>query len=397
MATGPKNIKSELAYETWLKCGRSHTEAAKVLGVTEATVRRHVAKIRELERTESAKDKELTELRKQVRKLESQVLSDSLIQTEIMGLKAADLAAPSWLSRQTNKGKHFAGVPTFFASDWHWGERVRPAEIGGVNEYNTEIAVQRAQTFIDVGIELLTDHMTKATYDGVVFALGGDMVSGDIHDELAQTNEIESMPAVLQLTGVLADCIDRLQDQFGKVFVPCVTGNHGRTSRKVRMKRRNHTNFDWILYNFLAMHFKGNRNVTFQIPEGPDAYFRVYGTRYLLSHGDQFRGGDGMIGPIGPIFRGDKKKRSRNVEIDMNYDVMMIGHFHQYMHLSQLIVNGSLKGYDEYAYAGNFPYEPAQQAVWSTHPEHGITYRMPVFVQRAPKHDDPAPWVSVKS
>ena len=392
----PKHVKSEVVYEAWLKAGRDNVAASKLLGISEASVRRHVSKIKEIDRNRSAQDKELVELRKQIKKLETQVLSDSLIQNEIMGLTQKDLAPPEWLTRQKNRGNHFAGVPTFFASDWHWGERVRPAEIGGVNEYNTAIAVQRAQTFIDVGIELLTDHMTKATYDGVVLALGGDMLSGDIHDELSQTNEIESMPALLQLTEVLSDCISRLQDQFGKVFIPCVTGNHGRTSRKPRAKRRNHTNFDWLLYNFLAMQFKRNKHVTFQIPEGSDAYYRIYGTRYLMSHGDQFRGGDGMIGPIGPIFRGDKKKRSRNVEIDMNYDVMIIGHFHQYMHLSQLIVNGTLKGYDEYAFAGNFPFEVAQQALWCTHPEHGVTYRMPVYVQRALKEKGSTPWVSVQ-
>lgn len=29
---------------------------------------------------------------------------------------------------------------------------------------------------------------------------------------------------------------------------------------------------------------------------------------YLLTHGDQFRGGDGVIGALGPIIRGDHKK-----------------------------------------------------------------------------------------
>jgi hypothetical protein len=43
-------------------------------------------------------------------------------------------------------------------------------------------------------------------------------------------------------------------------------------------------------------------------------------------------------------------------------------------------VNGSLKGYDEYAYTNNFPFEPPTQALWLTHPEFGITISMPVFV-----------------
>jgi hypothetical protein len=134
-----------------------------------------------------------------------------------------------------------------------------------------------------------------------------------------------------------------------------------------------HTSFDWLLYCFLAKHFEGDKRVTFLIPDGPDAYYKIYGHRYLLTHGDQFRGGDGMIGALGPIIRGDHKKRSRNSQIDMGYDTLLLGHWHQYIHLTRLIVNGSLKGYDEYAYSNNFPFEQPQQALWLTHPKYGIT------------------------
>ena len=50
--------------------------------------------------------------------------------------------------------------------------------------------------------------------------------------------------------------------------------------------------------------------------------------------------------------------------------------------LQRLIVNGSLKGYDEYAYANNFGYEPPRQALWITHPTHGITFSCAVNVER---------------
>jgi len=179
------------------------------------------------------------------------------------------------------------------------------------------------------------------------------------------------------------------------VFLPCVSGNHGRDTRKIWSKDRHATSFDWLLYILLAKHFEGDKRVTFLIPDGPDALYSIYGYRYLLTHGDQFRGGDGVIGALGPIIRGDHRKRSRNSQVDMAYDTMLLGHWHQYMHLTRLIVNGSLKGYDEYAYNNNFPFEPPQQALWVTHPRHGITYRMPVKLSEStPKAD--TPWVSWK-
>jgi hypothetical protein len=73
-----------------------------------------------------------------------------------------------------------------------------------------------------------------------------------------------------------------------------------------------------------------------------------------------------------------------------------MGHWHQLIQLTRLIVNGSLKGYDEYAYSANFPFEVPQQALWLTHPRYGITYRMPVRLDE-PRSAEKAGWVSVPS
>jgi hypothetical protein len=48
-----------------------------------------------------------------------------------------------------------------------------------VNAYNLEIARKRARTFIEHAIDLLTNHTVNPQYPGIVFALGGDMFSGD--------------------------------------------------------------------------------------------------------------------------------------------------------------------------------------------------------------------------
>jgi hypothetical protein len=88
-------------------------------------------------------------------------------------------------------------------------------------------------------------------------------------------------------------------------------------------------NFDWLLYQLLAKHFAREPRVQFALPDGPDCLYRVYNHRYLLTHGDQFRGGDGLIGCLGPIVRGDHKKRSRNNQVDQGYDTLLLGHWHQ--------------------------------------------------------------------
>lgn len=375
--------------------------AAKLLSLPEGTFRNRLrAALTEPTPAPDGIDERI-ELRDKIRSLTAQIasihretLDDKYVKEKIIGLVSEPIAPPNWLAKPL-KTKTAPGVPTLFASDWHHGERVFPEQVNGVNEYNMEIAHARARRLITSAVDLLTNHMVNPQYPGIVFALGGDMVSGGIHEELMATDEMEIMPVVVDLIGVLIWCIDTLLSTFGKVFVPCVTGNHGRNTHKIRAKGRNFTSFDWLVYQMLAKHYANESRVQFSIPDGPDCLFQIYNHRYLLTHGDQFRGGDGLIGHLGPVFRGNHKKSSRNIQIGMEYDTMMIGHFHTLAQLPRIITNGSLKGYDEYAYSNNFSFELPQQALWITHPSRGITFSMPVHLEdkKRPAGED---WVNWK-
>lgn len=386
-----KGLVSEEVHAKWLELGRNQSATARHFGVVNSCIAGHLAKFKD-GHTSKSKEATILSLTKRVKELEAQTLSDSLVKAQI-NKAAAAIETPDWLVNP-KMFKDYAGVPVLFASDWHYGEVVRGAEIGGANEYNITIANNRARTMVQTFIRLLRNHILHTSYPGCVFVLGGDMMSGDIHEELSETNEVEMMPALLKLLPLLAWCIEQLASEFGRVFVPCVTGNHGRTSRKPRMKRRNHTNYDWLCYQLLQNHFVNDKRVTFLIPEGPDAYFKIFNTRFLLTHGDQFRGGDGFAGAIVPIARGDKRKRARNSQTNRSYDIALLGHWHQYIHTGEFVVNGSLKGLDEYAYANNFGFELAAQAAWIVHPEHGVTFRFPIFVQSKDEVTK-ADWVSI--
>lgn len=326
----------------------------------------------------------LAESQLEIRDLHSaKALDHKHVREVIFGLSEAKPDIPAW-AIDPPKAKHSPGVPTLFASDWHWGEVVDPEQINGVNKYNLRIAHARARKLVERAIDLLKNHMVNPSYPGIVFPLGGDMVSGDIHDELRESNELATIPTVLDLLEVLCACIKGLADAFGKVHVPCVTGNHGRNTLKIRAKGRVHTSYDWLLYCLLEREFKNDPRVSFQVAAGPDCSYTIFGHRYLLTHGDQFRGGDGLIGMLGPVIRGDHKKRGRNGQIGLEYDTMLLGHWHQYVSMNRIIVNGSLKGYDEYASSGNFGFEQPKQALWMTHPKHGITFSMPVVLEEGP-------------
>ena len=52
---------------------------------------------------------------------------------------------------------------------------------------------------------------------------------------------------------------------------------------------------------------------------------------------------------LGPIMRGKFKVGRSEAEIGRPFDTLLIGHWHQALMLKGVIVNGALKGFDEYA------------------------------------------------
>ncbi len=284
---------------------------------------------------------------------------------------------PVWLTKSTGKAKLYHGMPMLVLSDCHFDEVVRPEEVEGLNSYNRKIAVQRLERTLDRVNILTRDFFHGLKYDGFVLLLGGDMLSGAIHEELTETNEDTVYSSLDFWSGQIAGFINGLERQFGKVHCVGVVGNHGRRTRKPVAKRRVRDNLDWLLYRMVA---RSTPNVTWDIPDSADVELPVYSTRFRLTHGDQFRGGSGIAGMLSPIMLGHHRKAQQQMAIGKApFDWLVMGHWHQYFQGRGIIVNGALKGYDEYAYVNNFRYEPPQQAFFLVSPEHGCAFSAPVF------------------
>lgn len=325
-------------------------------------------------------NEELSQVRGYVNELEKDVLSSNKLRELIGAVDTSELGEGSdWTKGAKRLLSPMTGIPVLFLSDIHFDEVVKPEQIGHANAFNREIAVKRLQFTFLTAVRLLKRVIAAPKYEGVVLALGGDLLSGNIHEELAETNEAAINQSLFALVDVLINGINLMADEFGKVFVPCVVGNHGRFHRKPRMKNRVYDNFEWLIYQFLVRHFKNDSRVSFFIPDGPDASFSIYGKRICLTHGDQFQGGTGIAGIFSPLMLGMARKQRRQQALQKPFDLMMMGHWHQLIMMETLIVNGSVKGYDEFASTLNLPFEKPQQACFVMHPERGITFRMPII------------------
>lgn len=397
---------ADLVLRLRLQAEHGTTGAAAVLGLQEAAFRSSIraAKVRGLTVDTVVVD-EVDKLRTRLQIAEGQLdqvvrdnISAANIREKLYGLSALTPDPPKWIGKATPVG--LPGVPMTIWSDWHWGEVIRPSEVAGVNEFNAKIAGQRVDRLVQVTLDLALNYMVKPEYPGIVVCLGGDMISGNIHDELRESNDGPVQHSLLQVQEKLETALTAMADNFGRVFVPCVVGNHGRTTLKPRAKGRVYESYEWNLYCQLEKYFRNDKRIQFMIPGETDAVFTVFNHRFLLTHGDTLgvKGGDGIIGAIGPIARGVTKVGRSEAQIGRDFNTLLMGHYHTYIPRGDavpVIVNGALKGYDEYARLMlRVPYSRPSQALWFMHPRHGVTAQWQVYLDSNRKFTPGADWLS---
>lgn len=292
-------------------------------------------------------------------------------------IEGSTITPPTWLAKHPS-GRNRATVVACL-SDTHFDEVVEPSEMDGLNAYNRAIATQRLERWAQNVVHLTRNYLSGVNYDGMVLMLGGDIFSGDIHEELAQTNEDSMLGSLLYWSEQIGAAVSFFAGEFKKVHIVSVPGNHGRMSRKPRAKLRAKTNFDWLLSKMLERSLGNLKNVTFDVPDSADCMVNIYGFGHLLTHGDQASGGGGIGGIYPPIMRLRARKLQRYSDTGRPFHTLWMGHWHQYISTPSLIINGSMKGYDEYAMINNFGFEVPQQALAIVTPEHNVTFQCPVF------------------
>lgn len=332
----------------------------------------------QLEEQLSAVKRDNTKLKSQLNSAWAEVADLRKVAEFADSMQNARPKPPKWLVPKQTKGKHKA-ILCSILSDCHFDEVVRPEEVGFQNAYDRSIATTRLQRYAEGLIVQSRDYLAGLEYEGAVICLGGDIFSGNIHDELKETNEDTPFGSMLYWLEQICAALTMLADHFGKVYVPVVVGNHGRMTKKSRAKLRARDNLDWLLGHLVAHHFKDDPRVTVEVNDDADAFFTVYDTVHLLTHGDQVTGGGGIGGIWPPLMRMIARKQVRYNSTP--FDVMVCGHWHQLIMAPAqgLIVNGSTKGYDEYAAVSNFRPERAQQAMWIVTPENKITWTTGIF------------------
>ena len=299
------------------------------------------------------------------------------IRSSIFNLQPENLTVPNWQVPKST-GKSQPEIPTLFTSDFQAGEVIRSSELDFPNDYSPDIFRERYRRLIRTSVKLLEREDPQMRYPGFVYLRGGDAISGDIHADLSETQDTVPTEQTQMVAEEEIRGLEELLRAVPKVTVYSVPGNHDRTTFKPRAKRFTALSYDYLAQWAIESYFKakGESRITFCAPPSGDAYFSIFNTPYLLTHGDRIgsRGGQGFIGSSGTIARGIHKVRAQYARMGKPISYVLTGHFHVAMQLPNGIANGCLAGFSEYAKSElRAEPEPPTQTMWWTHPRWGLT------------------------
>jgi hypothetical protein len=270
-------------------------------------------------------------------------------------------------------------MPWLIASDTHIEEFVASEMVNGLNYYDLSVSKRRFDRFFTRGHALIEMIRRDVAMPKVGLMLGGDMITGSIHEDLAEGNLLPPVDAAMRCAEYICSGIEFLlretKPRGTTIDVFAMTGNHGRMTQKQRIATEPGYSIERLLYKVCAEKFNGNPRVKFNIASSYHTFVQVYGTTLRLHHGHNIKYGGGVGGITIPTLKAIAQwQTSRRADFDI------FGHFHQFMRHKRFVSNGSLIGWSPYAIAIKAEYEPPQQTLVVIDKKRGITFVEPIFV-----------------
>lgn len=243
-------------------------------------------------------------------------------------------------------------------SDAHIEETVNPNGVLGLNKYDIEIAKERvAKYFVNLARCLAEDQVTE-----LIFASLGDTISGFIHDELAQTNDLSPLEATFVAQNLIYNGLEYLVDttDLQSIKFIGIVGNHSRTTKKIQHNNGFKLSYEWLMYQNIKTQCElAGLPIEFCLPESEVAIVETPDNKkFMFCHGFQIKAqGTNTVCGIYPALNRLNMKWKQI----FNQDKIYLGHFHSCIAIPNVVVNGSVIGYNTFALSNGFAYEePAQ-------------------------------------
>lgn len=368
----------------------TRSQMASVLSVGEPTIRNYEKEFgpclpeaeRQVEPEEQVSNKKklkkLTESEgKQKKQIRALIEENEKLERDLEAVTELDAHKPKLRIRKRKNVKKTESTFVVLASDWHVGKFVDPEVVPG-NEFNLQIARERVERFFQNTVKMLHAEQREVRIKKMVLALLGDFIEGDLHIDSSETSETQPMQTAILAYDLIVAGIDYLlANTEVDIYVPCLVGNHSRTTDKVRNATEIGHSLEFFIYHLLAQHYASETRITFNISRSVHLYMEVYGETLRFMHGHHgLRGGNGVGGLAIPLLRAiGKWNRTRTAGLTL------LGHFHNVLDVEVGLVNGALCGYDAFAMSKGFPFAKPSQVYFLINSKFGRTGYTKIFLE----------------
>lgn len=290
----------------------------------------------------------------------------------------ADIKAKKLPHKGAKHQKHYA-TAVIALSDWHVEELVRPESVNNLNNFNLEVCDKRISELSE-RCHIILEHERKlVNIDRIVIWLGGDFITNYIHEDCAELAQLAPLAAKRWAGERIRGFIDNMAGIAKEVIIVTSSGNHGRTTAKLRIGTELDHSFEHDLYLSLAS-YETNKNVNWQITPSHLSYLKLdnFNMRFLHGHSIRYQGGVGGITiPVNKAIAAWDRINTA--------DLTVFGHWHQWSWLraGKFVSNGSLIGHSAYAISIKAAYEPpCQSFILVDHDRNEVTKAVPIFCDK---------------
>jgi hypothetical protein len=319
------------------------------------------------------KDAAIKTLQERVMKLES----ENAVFSVLRGLPPQVVDIPSKESSGTSES-----IACFVWSDWHIEETVLAEQVSNKNEYNLDVADSRFLNLLHGGLAWWKIASRDTTIKTVILALLGDFITGSIHEDLAEGNQLAPAEAIHKAYSMIVTGIKFLLENLPadvSLVIPCHSGNHGRMTKKQRIATESGNSLEYFMYKMLQDYFAEEKRIQFIVQPGYHSYVRcfegAYNIRFHHGHQMNYQGGVGGISISVNKAIAQWNKSVSDIALDV------FGHFHTRVDGGNFICNGSMIGMTAYGVSIKASWEPPSQTFFLVNKKYGAkTMVAPIFV-----------------
>ncbi len=261
-------------------------------------------------------------------------------------------------------------------SDSHMGAVQLADEIEGLNEYNPTICGKRNMLFAESSLSYFETMRTAYTINELVWLFTGDLISGDIHEELKVTNAFPVPVQVVEAAKLHSMQIAYAAPHFEKIRVEfIVADNHSRLTKKPQAAEAGYNSLNYLVGMMMKQYLVKHDNVEVNIYAMAEKVISVGILQYLLLHGHSIKGWMGVpwygierkagresTARLAAIMRAQNEEVLRRMK-EIGFHKMIHGHFHTSFDAPMYACSGSVQGTTSYDHnAGRF--SPPSQPSW---------------------------------